>query len=69
MNKSSLLNPRFKSLEHIIELILVVVAIILTVVYLNMGIRPSRSEIMIIPIVRMPRYVQNMVSKVDTLTT
>jgi hypothetical protein len=69
MNKSSLLNPRFKPLEHIIELILVVVAIILTAVYLNMGIRPSRSEIMIIPIVRMPRYVQNMVSKVDTLTT
>jgi hypothetical protein len=54
MQKSSLLNPRFKTLEHVIELFLVVAAIILTIVYLNMGIRPSRSEIMIIPIVRAP---------------
>ena len=55
MNKSSLLNPRLKVLEHIVELILVVAAIILTAIYLNMGVRPSRSEIMIIPIVRRAR--------------
>jgi hypothetical protein len=52
MQKSKWLNTNHKAREHIIELFLVILAIILTGVYLNMGIRISRSEIMIIPIVR-----------------
>ncbi len=52
MGKSWFLDPRRKTLEHFAQLALVIVAIILTGVYLNMGIRVTRSEIMIIPIVR-----------------
>ncbi len=52
MQKSWLLDPRRKTLEHFVELALVIAALTLTGVYLNMGIRPTRSEIMIIPIVR-----------------
>lgn len=51
MQRSWLLDPRRKTLEHLVELALVIVALILTGIYLNMGIRPTRSEIMIIPIV------------------
>ena len=53
MGKSWFLDPRRKTLEHFVQLALVIVAIILTGVYLNMGIRITRSEIMIIPIVRL----------------
>ena len=52
MQKSWLLDPRRKTLEHFVELALVIAALTLTGAYLNMGIRPTRSEIMIIPIVR-----------------
>ena len=56
MQKSKWLNTNHKAREHIIELVLVILAIILTGVYLNMGIRISRSEIMIIPIVGNSHY-------------
>jgi hypothetical protein len=52
MQKSSFLDPRRKTLEHFVELFLVIAALVLTGIYLNMGVRPTRSEIMIIPIVR-----------------
>jgi hypothetical protein len=48
MHKSWLLDPRRKTLEHFVQLVLVIAALILTGIYLNMGIRPTRSEIMII---------------------
>jgi hypothetical protein len=51
MQKSWFLDPKRKTLEHLVALALVMVALVLTGIYLNMGIRPSRSEIMIIPIV------------------
>ncbi|KAG7284516.1 hypothetical protein NEMBOFW57_010891 [Staphylotrichum longicolle] len=50
MQRSWLLDPRRKTLEHLVELALVIVVLILTGIYLNMGIRPTRSEIMVIPI-------------------
>ncbi len=54
MGTSWLLDPRRKTLEHFVQLVLVIVALILTGIYLNMDIRITRSEIMIIPIVRKP---------------
>lgn len=49
----SLLDPKLKFREHIIELVLVVLVIILTGVYLSMdGVYPSRAITMAIPFVR-----------------
>ncbi|CAG9972562.1 unnamed protein product [Clonostachys byssicola] len=48
--KSGLLDPKWKFREHIIQLILVTLVIILCGVYLSMpGVIPVRSEIMAIP--------------------
>ena len=51
MHKSSLLDPKHRLLEHIVVLVLVVAIIILTGIDLNMGIRVTRAEIMLIPFV------------------
>jgi hypothetical protein len=51
MHKSSLLDPKHRLFEHIVVLVLVAAVIILTGIYLSMGIRVTRAEIMLIPFV------------------
>jgi hypothetical protein len=56
--KSGILDPKWKFRDHIIQLILVTLVIILCGVYLSMpGVIPVRSEIMAIPFVcRLPGF-------------
>lgn len=51
MKHSGFLSPKIKLWEHIIESVLVLIAIALTGYYMNLGVRFGRADIMVIPFV------------------